>query len=38
MKAKKIDYEGASLTLDKLFWDEQSQEVTLQIDTPIIAK
>ncbi len=38
MEAKKIGYEGSSLTLEKLFWDEQSQEVTLQIDTPIIAK
>jgi hypothetical protein len=26
------------ITLNKLFWDEQSQDVTLQIDTPIIAK
>ena len=26
------------LHLKKLFWDEQSQDVTLQLDTPIIAK
>jgi hypothetical protein len=26
------------ITLNKLFWDEQSQDVTLQIDTPVIAK
>jgi energy-coupling factor transporter ATP-binding protein EcfA2 len=38
MEAKKIGYEGSSLTLNKLFYDEQSQDVTLQIDTPIIAK
>jgi hypothetical protein len=38
MEAKKIDYKGASVTLNKLFWDENSQDVTLQIDTPIIAK
>ena len=38
MAAKKIDYKGASVTLNKLFWDENSQDVTLQIDTPIIAK
>ncbi len=38
MEAKKIGYEGVSLTLNKLFWDEQSQEVTLQIDIPRIAK
>ena len=33
MEAKKINYE-----INKLFWDEQSQDVTLQVDTPIIAK
>ena len=38
MEAKKIGYEGVTLTLKKLFWDEQSQDVTLQLDTPIIAK
>ena len=38
MKAKKIGYKGSSITLNKLFWDENSQNVILQVDTPIIAK
>jgi len=38
MEAKKINYKGSSITLNKLFWDENSQNVILQVDTPIIAK
>ena len=38
MKAKKINYKGSSLELNKLFWDEQSQDVIFQVHTPIIAK
>ena len=38
MKAKKINSKGPSITLNKLFWDENSQDITLQTETPIIAK
>ena len=38
MEAKKINYKGSYIALEKLFYDEQSQDITLQIDTPIIAK
>ena len=38
MEAKKIFYKGSSIKLNKLFWDENSQDITLQVDTPIIAK
>ena len=38
MEAKKINYKGPSIELNKLFWDEQSQDVILQVNTPIIAK
>ena len=30
--------EGNKIDINKLFWDSLSQDVTLQIDTPIIAK
>ena len=35
METKKIGYKGSSLTLNKLFWEENSQNITLQIDTPL---
>ena len=38
MKHKAIDYKGGKIDINKLFWDSLSQDVILQIDTPIIAK
>ena len=38
MTHKATNYEGNKIDISKLFWDTQSQDVTLQIDTPIIAK
>ena len=38
MEDKKINYKGASLGLNKLFWGENSQNVILQADTLIIAE
>ena len=38
MEAKKIGYKGSSLTLNKLFWDENSQNVILQVDTQLLLK
>ena len=38
MEYKNIDYKGPSIKLNKLVWDTQSQDVILQIDTPVIGK